>query len=103
MIKIEVEKSNGSIVSIKVSGHAGSGEYGYDLVCAGVSAILTGGANAINEKPSFELKLSSGLGLIRLKENEMLSTHDEIVLDTILVQLQTIEESYRKFIKIEIL
>ena len=103
MIKIEVEKSNGCVVSIKASGHAGSGEYGHDLVCAAVSAILTGGANAINEKPSFDLRLSSGDALIRLKENEMLSTHDEIVLETILVELQTIEESYRKFIKIEIL
>ena len=103
MIKIEVEKSNGAIVSIKASGHAGSGEYGHDLVCAAVSAILTGGANAINEKKSFDLSLSSGNALIRLKENEMLSTHDEVVLETILVELQTIEESYRKFINIEIL
>ena len=103
MIKVEVEKSNGAIVSIKASGHAGSGEYGHDLVCAAVSAILTGGANALNEKPSFELKLSSGYALIRLHENELLSTHDEVVLETILVELQTIEESYRKFITIEIL
>ena len=103
MIKIEVEKSSGAIVSIKACGHAGSGEYGHDLICAGVSAILTGGANAINEKKSFDIKLSSGDAMIRLKDNEMLSTHDEVVLETILVELQTIEESYRKFINIEIL
>jgi hypothetical protein len=103
MIKVKVEKSSNAIVSILASGHAGSGEYGHDLVCASVSAILTGGANAINEKKSFEIKLASGEAIIRLKENEMLSTHDEVVLETILVELQTIEESYRKFINIEIL
>lgn len=32
-------KNNGNQIRIRVSGHAGAGPHGYDLVCAAVSAL----------------------------------------------------------------
>ena len=32
-------KNNGNQIKIRVSGHAGAGPHGYDLVCADVSAL----------------------------------------------------------------
>ena len=103
MVKVEARKENGKVISLKLSGHANSGEYGKDLVCAGVSSIITGGASALENITSFNVKLSIGNSCIELKKDQQLSKHDEIVMETILVQLQTIEHSYPKFIEIEIL
>ena len=103
MIKVQIATQNNKITSISIRGHAGSGPYGHDLVCAGVSLVLTGGAGALENINDFEIKLLEGNGLIRLKENNELSTHDEIVLETIKNQLMTVYESYPKLIKIEIL
>lgn len=38
MIRL-TSKSNGDQIKLTVSGHAGAGPYGYDLVCAAVSAL----------------------------------------------------------------
>lgn len=38
MIRL-TSKTNGDKIRIRVSGHAGAGPYGYDLVCAAVSAL----------------------------------------------------------------
>ena len=41
MIKVQVfVDDNGSIRGLEVSGHAGFASYGYDIVCAGVSALV---------------------------------------------------------------
>lgn len=32
-------RNNGDQIRIRVSGHAGAGPYGYDLICAAVSAL----------------------------------------------------------------
>lgn len=42
MIKITVYRDNNQIKTFELSGHAESGPYGYDLVCAGVSAVSFG-------------------------------------------------------------
>ena len=40
MVKVIVERNDqNEIMSYELSGHANSGPYGYDLVCAGVSAV----------------------------------------------------------------
>lgn len=40
MIRAEVRRSGGEIRYLRVRGHAGSGPYGHDLVCAAVSAVV---------------------------------------------------------------
>lgn len=49
MIKVNLIKTNDIVTGLQVTGHAKSAEYGKDLICAAVSAILTGGFNAFNE------------------------------------------------------
>ena len=41
MIKVQIKRNNKYITQIKIKGHAQFGEYGKDLVCAGVSAVAT--------------------------------------------------------------
>ena len=97
MIKINVGYHGTSIRYLKVEGHANYDEYGKDIVCAGVSSIVTGALNNLDVK-NFKIQMNDGLVEIEVKGE--LTTHDEVVLETILVQLQTMAESYPKFIKI---
>ena len=100
MIKINIEKNNTKIVSLEVSGHSNYDEKGKDIVCAGVSAIVVGGLNALlNEnKNAIDYKCKEGYASVFVKDID----NDNInkILDVITTQLYTIEESYPKFIKI---
>ena len=99
MIKVLINYEEKKFKSLEVKGHANSGPYGQDLVCAAVSAILTGGANNLENKKGFDIKLLEGEALI--KAIDTVSSHDEVVLETMIVSLKTIEESYGKFIQIK--
>lgn len=101
MIKVDilVNPLSKKIYGIELKGHAESAPYGQDLVCAAVSAIITGGANAIENQSSFDIQLESGKAKIKLKEDKFISSADESVLKVIAIQLKTIAESYGQFIE----
>ena len=99
MIKVLINQEENNFISLEVKGHAGSGPEGHDLVCAAVSAVLTGGFNSLENPKDFEIELSEGYAY--LKANKTVSSHDEIVIETIVNSLKTIEESYGKFIQIK--
>ena len=98
MIKVTVIHHENLIESIEINGHAGSGPKGHDLVCAAVSAIITGGANALSNKNNYHIELESGHALIEMKETD---EDGSKVLSTVWVMLKTVEESYSQFVKIE--
>ena len=101
MIKIQVNKTDNSYSSLLVSGHSNYDEHGKDIVCAGVSAIVTGGLNAlaIEDKKNISYRVKEGYVNIDILDigNEKLQT----IMDVIVIQLKTIEESYKKYIRIE--
>ncbi len=99
MIKVLIKREENRFVSLEVKGHADSAPHGQDLVCAAVSAVLTGGLNNLKDVKAFDIKLDEGDAHVKaIKE---LSSHDEIVLETIIVSLKTIQESYPQFITIK--
>ena len=98
MISVNVTFIGKDVKSLTVSGHANYDQYGKDIVCAGVSAVVTGGINAL-ESEIESIKIineDNKLGVEVINSNEKI----QIILNTILVQLQTIENSYKKYIKI---
>jgi uncharacterized protein len=97
MIKVTIKIQNSLIRMIKVTGHALSAPYGEDLVCAGVSAIMTGGANALIS-PTVRIKNTDGLSEIQI--DDLLDKDVQIKCRLIETQLETIEKSYSKYIKI---
>jgi len=100
MIKIVIKRdvSSQKIIEIEVKGHANSAEYGKDLVCAAISAIITGGANSLLDK-DYDFKLDEGHAYI--KALDIPSDYDAVVLKTIETQLKTVEESEKKYVRIE--
>ena len=98
MIKITASRKNGKIVNLTVKGHANSGPHGEDLVCAAVSSILVGGCNALSQPNCFAIKLDSGDASISEKEHA--NEHDYEVLEVMLVQFKSVEETSKKFLKV---
>ena len=101
MIKVLINQEEKKFKSLEVKGHANSAPHGEDLICAAVSSILTGGLNNLQNPKDFVLKLDEGYAYVEAKDS--ISSHDEVVLETIITSLKTIEESYGKFIQIKIL
>ena len=98
MIKIEATRKDGKIINLTVKGHANSAPKGEDLVCAAVSSVLVGGCNALNQPNCFAIKLDSGDTSI--SEKSIANKHDYEVLETMIVQFKTVEESSRKFLQV---
>ena len=98
MISVNVSFIGKDVKSLTVSGHANYDEYGKDIVCAGVSAIVTGGINALEPhlKNIEIINESNKLGVVVIENNEVI----QVILNTMLIQLETIENSYKKYIKI---
>ena len=98
MIKIEATRKDGKIINLTVKGHANSAPKGEDLVCAAASSILVGGCNALQNPNCFAIKLDSGDA--EIKELKHANEHDYEVLETMVIQLKTIEESYKQFLQV---
>ena len=98
MIKIEATRKDGKIINLTVKGHANSAPKGEDLVCAAVSSVLVGGCNALKEPNCYAIKLNEGDASIR--ELSIANKHDYEVLETMMIQFKTIEESSKKFLKV---
>ena len=91
MVEIKIVYKDSNFVSITLKGHADK------LVCAGISSIFTGTMNAI-EYDNYEISMVEGDSYCRSKKE--ISSKDKIILETMIIQLKTIQESYPKEIKI---
>ena len=97
MISVNVSFIGKDLKSLTVSGHANFDNYGKDIVCAGVSAVVTGGINALeSEIENIKIIKENTLGVEVINSNDKI----QLILKTILIQLETIESSYKKYIKI---
>ncbi|MGI6608209.1 MAG: ribosomal-processing cysteine protease Prp [Erysipelotrichaceae bacterium] len=101
MVNVRIVRNNRLISSLQISGHANAAEYGKDLVCAGISSIAVGLANAIDilNKESCIVDVDENFVSISVvNNNEIIQT----ILKTGIIQLQTIEEQFPENIRIKI-
>lgn len=107
MIKVMICRHDGNIESFEISGHANSGPYGYDLVCAGVSAVSFGAVNAALQLSECELDITQGGegGYLSVAiPDEATAEQRQTIYDAfevMFISLQTIEREYNQFIEIE--
>ncbi|TCP32246.1 hypothetical protein EV207_101224 [Scopulibacillus darangshiensis] len=107
MIKVNVHRDHrGNIESFTMEGHADSGPHGFDLVCAGASAVSFGSLNAVQAIAGIELDVwqapEGGYLRCQLPMTLHLETQRkvQILLEGMIVSLQTIEASYGEHIQI---
>ena len=107
MIKVTVTRDqSGLIHSFEMKGHADFAEHGKDLVCAGASAVSFGAVNAIialtSITPIIKQKGDGGYLYVEVPsmEDSEKAANIQLILESMIVSLQTIEQDYGKYIKI---
>lgn len=103
MITVDVSiNEDGKVTDVIMDGHANHGEYGHDIVCAGASAVLFGSVNAIlgltSEKPDIDYEDDGGHFHIRSVDTN--NEQAQLILQAMLVSLQTIEDEYNENIRL---
>ena len=90
------------IEAIEAQGHAEYDQYGKDIVCSAASTIIIGGINAIAQLGYLSfISYKVDAGDVELEINNTECTELQIILNTLLVQFQSIEESYPKYIQVQ--
>ncbi|WP_409301925.1 ribosomal-processing cysteine protease Prp [Peribacillus sp. SCS-155] len=107
MIKVTIDYDpQKRISSFTLSGHADFAKKGSDIVCAGVSAVSFGAVNSIMSLAGIEPKIEQGGNggylrcVIPTDISEDTQEKVQLLLNGMLISLQTIEREYGKYIKI---
>ena len=106
MTTLTVERENGAISALIVSGHAGFAYSGRDIVCAAVSVLITTGINALEAVAGVipEVQQDEMATVISCRVPTELSqqaSHDaQVILQTVLQGFEDIAEAYPKHFKI---
>ena len=102
MIQIKIARDESGISLISMHGHADYAQYGKDIVCSAASTIIIGGINAIAKLGFISfISYSVDAGDVELKINNTKCAELQIILNTLVVQFQSIEESYPKYIQVQ--
>lgn len=100
MTKVTIKKNASFISDIEIKGHALSGKYNEDIVCAGISSIVFGIINALEELTNYDTNYiifeEDMIKVPYLSEDKEV----QLICEVMIVQLQTIAESYPKYIEI---
>lgn len=105
MIEITIHRTSaGKIQSFEISGHAFFAERGKDIVCAGVSAVSVGAINAVHALTGITPEIENVEGFLRCvipeERSEDINEKVQLLLEGMVVSLQSIEEEYGKHIKL---
>jgi len=106
MIKVTIyQMSDHKITAFTVEGHANFDKYGSDIVCAGVSAVVIGALNAVESLAGVVTNVEQGGegGYLHWQVPELPKETDDkvqLLIQGMVVALQSIEDSYSDYIKI---
>ncbi|TKH34354.1 ribosomal-processing cysteine protease Prp [Paenibacillus polymyxa] len=100
-----IRLEDGSIQGFSVKGHANFAKSGEDIVCAGVSAVTVGTVNSIVALTDVEMETEMENGFLSAYLSPE-SYHDanaqiQLLLESMVIMLTSIAESYGKYIQIE--
>lgn len=103
MVKVSIYRDkNGNIDAYSVSGHAGAGEAGYDIVCSAVSALtqapLIGLECYLKLKPQYTVDEESGIFTLKLDRAD---SNTQAILETMVLALQSVERQFPQYVKVK--
>lgn len=101
MIDVVVFSDNSRYIGLKVSGHAGYGEEGRDIVCAAVSILTLNMANSVERFTDDDFVVNSYDGCFDFTLNTR-GDKSGLLLDSCIFGLMDIGEEYSDFIKINL-
>ncbi|HAJ70228.1 MAG: ribosomal-processing cysteine protease Prp [Alkalibacterium gilvum] len=107
MIDIQFQSEGSNIMSVTITGHADAGPYGYDIVCSAVSALSIGTVNSLSEIAEIHLDVNSAEesgGYLKftiptdITQKQMETS--QILLKSLQLSLNSIEEEYSEYVNI---
>lgn len=106
MVIVQIVRSpDGKITAFRVKGHAGYADRGEDIVCAAISAITVGTVNSVEVLTGAVMKtrMKNGFlsGSLPPIESDELKAKAELLLDSMVVMLEAIVNSYSEYIRID--
>jgi hypothetical protein len=106
MIHITIYRNQGNICSFNCIGHAEYADAGSDIVCAGVSALVINAINSIERLTDTKFSLvtddEDNSGLIDVTFQGELSAEAKLLLDSMILGLQGIQNDYgEEFLTLE--
>jgi uncharacterized protein len=103
-VNIRRDRASSLIRGFEVEGHALFAEHGKDIVCAGVSAVTVGAVNAAEAVAGVRLEVTMDKGKLHAHVPQGLTEDVErtlqIVLKSMVVMLESIEQSYGEYIRL---
>ncbi|MDD2957846.1 MAG: ribosomal-processing cysteine protease Prp [Lachnospiraceae bacterium] len=105
MISITVFRSGHQYRGFVSKGHAGFAEEGYDIICAAVSVLTINTINSMEQftDEKFTVEQGEDGGYLKLELSGLLSEKAELLMNSLVLGLQTIEENYgSKYIRVHI-
>ena len=99
-------KSGANSITIEISGHSGQGQKGFDIVCAGISALTQTLIISITKLIKIKQNVIKNNGLLKteiiLKETDTEQNSKLIlILETLLIGLLEINKEYPGSVEIE--
>ncbi len=100
MTTVTVTRKSGHIYKVKASGHSGYAAEGSDIVCAAISALTQGAVLGLKKVAAVKVTESESEGKLEFEISEYNDATDAI-LETMLLSLKDISESYPRHLKTE--
>ena len=104
MINVSLYKNAENLITgFKLSGHADYSQYGSDIVCAAVSALVINAINSIENFTSdrFSLEQDENKGFIEFHVISGVSSNTNLLLSSLALGLQGVAEEYTdKYIRL---
>jgi len=97
MTNITIRKnSDGDYVGFELNGHAGSGDYGKDIVCASISVLSINTVNSLEELTGDDIVCNAdpNEGIIRLDFNGPISNDAELLMKSFELGITSIYKQY---------
>lgn len=94
MVKVELTKQQGKFKQLRMTGHAQSGDYGHDLVCAALTGIMSGALNAYDLDYPTDVEVSAQDNEMKIKVINLANVDVQKTLQFLLHQIETILLQY---------
>ena len=105
MISITIFETDHQYKGFLCKGHAGYAEEGYDIICAAVSVLTVNTINSLEQftEDEMEVEQAPDGGYLKLMMSGKLSKEADLLMKSLVLGLQTLEESYgSEFVKMQI-
>lgn len=106
MINACLFRKDSRLSGFELSGHADSGEYGQDIVCAAVSVLSINTINSLEKLAGVVLEkelddLNGGFMKVSVDDSDLYDPKVQLLLESLELGLRDIEISYHEYIHVK--